>query len=188
MRLHLTCAPAQEKRSFVVTKRERCQAGGRRWHAPAIQPQAQIQITPLIDVLLVLLVLGALVGARSAVTGRANASASPTTDALQGVSLPIASRSDAARSVSVREDSVLIGLGLQGRLSWRGVPVTRDILARQLKEVLLHDSQAEVWLAIDQELPYADVLSWLAWLQAQQVTRLTLLSHAQPSARAAGKP
>jgi biopolymer transport protein ExbD len=152
------------------------------------QPPAQMQITPLIDVLLVLLVMGVLAWSASQASGHARVKASASSDALLGLTLPLRSGVDAASTLTPTEDRLWIGLGLQGRLSWGEAPVTRDILTRQLREALKHNRHAEVWLAVDQALPYADLLPWLEWLQAQQVTRLTLLHRAQPPASVTGKP
>lgn len=161
---------------------------GGAWPATAVPPLAQIQITPLIDVLLVLLVMGALAWAAQQAAGQSTAKVSTSPDPLQGLSLPLRSEADAAGPVTPTEDTLLLGIGPHGQLSWRGVPVTRDILQRQLQQALAQDARAEVWLAVDPALPYADMLSWLEWLQARHVTRLTLLSHSQPTASAAGKP
>ena len=151
-------------------------------------PQAQMQITPLVDVLLVLLVMGVMGWAASQASGPARAQASPASDAMLGLSLPLGGGVDAAAPLQPREGHLRIGLGLQGRLSWAGVPVTREILTRQLQEALARAPHAEVWLAVDQAVPYADLLTWLEWLQAQQVTRLTLLHRANPAAPVTGKP
>lgn len=151
-------------------------------------PPAQIQVTPLIDVLLVMLVLGVLAGSASQTGRQVSAQAASLPDTLSGLSLPLRSGVDASTPFTPSDDRLWIGLGLQGQLSWREVPVTRDILARQLHEALAHHRDAEVWLAVDQAVPYADLLSWLEWLQARQVTRLTLVRRAPPPALVGGKP
>jgi len=163
-------------------------SGERGLHVHRPVPLPQIQITPLIDVLLVLLVLGVLAGSAAQTGTPASAKSLSTTDALAGLSLPLRSGVDAAPMLTPADDRLWMGLGLQGRLSWREVPVTRDILARQLREALSHNRHAEVWLAVDQDVPYADLLPWLEWLQTQQVTRLTLLRRAAPPVPGSGKP
>lgn len=151
-------------------------------------PSAQIQITPLVDVLLVLLVLGMLAWEASRASGRTTARANAPMELLQGLSLPLRAGATAQQDVMLDDTSWLVGLGAHGQLSWRGVPVTRDILAQQLRQAREHDPAASVWLAVDEALPYADLMVWLEWLQAQQVSQLTLLSRAQSSAQGAGKP
>ena len=176
----------------IMPRRSPWRANGRLRRMPGTPPQVLIQITPLIDVLLVLLVLGMLAWSGSQATRHANeraaALARSTPELLQGLSLPLRHGTEVARSVILEEDGVRIGLGLQGRLTWREAPVTRDILTSQLRTALEQNPHAEVWLAVDQAMPYADLLPWLDWLQSQRVQRLTLLSRSQPSAAQTGKP
>jgi biopolymer transport protein ExbD len=172
--------------------RARFRPGAQVRHVPVTLPVAQIQITPLIDVLLVLLVLGVLAWTGSHAGrhagGRTPSQAVSSWDDLHGLTLPLRNGLDADRKITSPDDGIRIGLGLQGRLTWGGAPVTLDILTRQLHEALERRPHTEVWLSVDQALPYADVLPWLAWLQTQQVTHLTLLSRIQPAAPVTGKP
>lgn len=151
-------------------------------------PPAHIQITPLVDVLLVLLVLGVLAWAAGPTAKRATARSDASSDLLQGLSLPLRGTTQTQREVALGDKALLVGVGLHGQLSWRGVPVTREILAQQLREARERESHTDVWLAADEALPYADLMVWLEWLQGQQVSRLTLLSRVQPSAGVPGKP
>ncbi len=187
----MRAAPSAAPQKRAVPLGHEPRRGDGRWrHALTPMPpmpQAQIQITPLVDVLLVLLVMGVMAWAASQASGPARAHASDASDAMRGLSLPLGGGVDAAAPLKPREDPFRIGLGLQGRLSWADVPVTREILTRQLQEALARTPHAEVWLAVDQAVPYADLLPWLEWLQAQQVTRLTLLHRANPAAPVTGK-
>ena len=185
----MRAAPSAAPQKRAVPLGHEPRRGDGRWrHAMPPMPQAQIQITPLVDVLLVLLVMGVMAWAASQASGPARAHASDASDAMRGLSLPLGGGVDATAPLKPREDPLRIGLGLQGRLSWADVPVTREILTRQLQEALARTPHAEVWLAVDQAVPYADLLPWLEWLQAQQVTRLTLLHRANPAAPVTGKP
>lgn len=151
-------------------------------------PPAHIQITPLVDVLLVLLVLGMLAWATNRGSGRAAPRSPASTEFLQGLSLPFRAGAPAESGVVPDDASAIVGLGAHGQVSWRGVPVTRDILAQQLRQVREHGTNDDVWLAVDETLPYADLLVWLEWFQAQQVSRLTLLSRSHTAAPVPGKP
>jgi biopolymer transport protein ExbD len=156
-----------------------------------VPPPAQIQITPLIDVLLVLLVLGALAwlnGRAAHPMGRAQAKQPDLLQSLP-VTLPTAATPVQREEVVLTEQSALIGLRAGGQLSWQGRPVSTDILERQLQQALALDPQTPVWLAIDAATPYADVARWLDWLQARQVRQLSLLVSAPTqAARAAALP
>lgn len=162
-----------------------------RWRsrcAVPVHPQALIQVTPLIDVLLVLLVLGVLAWAGHRASGPGAQSAVSTAESIQGLTLPLQG--------PVQQDPVspgdapafMIGLGLHDQLSWQGVPVTRDMLLLRLREALEQQPQADVRLAVDQAVPYADLMPWLSWLQSQHVTRLTLLGRSSAAVAAPGKP
>jgi biopolymer transport protein ExbD len=156
-----------------------------------LSPPAQIQITPLIDVLLVLLVLGALMWAR----GRSSQAATAPAPFPQLSALPLtlpAQSAPAPASTAPTENDALIGLGTHGQLSWQGRPVTRDLLMRQLQAELARDPATPVWLAIDATTPYAEVVHWLDWLQARQVLHVNLLTtrpaSAMPAPEAPRKP
>ena len=150
--------------------------------------QPQIQVTPLVDVLLVLLVLGVLAWAGARVSGHVVPMGESAPERLSGLTLPFRNAADLPHQTGGGEQALLIGLGQHGQLTWRGTPVTRDILEQQLRQALEHDAQANVQLAVDEALPYADWLPWLEWLQARQVSRLTLLTRSPSSARMSGKP
>mgnify|MGYP000154943498 FL=1 len=147
--------------------------------------QAQIQITPLIDVLLVLLIMGTLawVSARAADRAAAAAAAASSPAPMSGssVSLPIKPGSSGTPDAVLTAQAALIGLDAQGRLSWQGRPVTPDLLMAQVDLALAQDPQTPVWLAIDAAASYADVVRWLDWLQSRQVRQLNLLT-ARPAA------
>ena len=167
-----------------VPRRHGRHAGPARYQAA----QPQIHVTPLVDVLLVLLILGMLAWAGHRVGGHVVPMGEPAPERLTGLALPFRNATDAQHQMGGDEQALLIGLGLHGQLSWRGTPVTRDILEQQLRLALDRDAQANVWLAVDEALPYADWLPWLEWLQARQVSRLTLLTRSPSPARMSGKP
>ena len=156
-------------------------------HAAGSMP-AHIQITPLMDVLLVLLVMGLLAWAGGRAREVVPHPATAELQALQGLTLPLRHAAGSPTLAQPSEAPWVLGVGLHGQLTWQGVPVTRDILERQLREVLARNPQAEVRLAVDEALTYADLLPWLEWLQSQPVAHLTLLSRTSLTPRVAGKP
>ena len=149
-------------------------------------PVPQLSVTPLVDVLLVLLVLGLL--AWTGATSHDHRAREPALEPVPGLSLPLRPHTGESAQTRWGERTALIGLGPHGRLNWRGTPVTRDMLEQQLSQVLAQDPQADVWLAADEALPYADLLPWLEWLQAQHVVRVTLLTRSLTPAQMSGKP
>ena len=155
--------------------------------AAMAQPMAQIQITPLLDVMLVLLVFGAACVVIRA-PGRQAGKAEPLVSEVQEMPLamPELPALTAVPAPAPGHDSPLIGLGLHGRLYWREQPVTPDILQQQLAQVLAERPMQSVLLAADAQLPYVELMHWLGWLQSQGVVQLSLLSrikaHASPPA------
>ena len=111
----------------------------------------QLSVTPLVDVLLVLLVLGLL--AWTGATSHDHRAREPALEPVPGLSLPLRPHTGESSQARWGERTALIGLGPHGRLSWRGTPVTRDMLEQQLSQVLAQDPQADVWLAADEALP-----------------------------------
>ena len=141
------------------------------------QPMAQIQITPLLDVMLVLLVFGAACAVMRP-SGGQTGKAEPLLSEVQELPLamPELPALTAVPAPTPSHDRLLIGLGLHGRLYWREQPVTPDILQQQLAQVLAERPAQTVLLAAEAQLPYAELMHWLGWLQAQGVVRLSLLS------------
>ncbi len=152
-------------------------------------PTAQIQITPLLDVLLVLLIFGAaFAGARTSASP--TAPTEPMARVMQDLplTLPALPALSAAQPPDPGDGQVLIGLGLHGRLFWREQPVTAEILQQQLQQALAERPLRRVVLAADAALPYADWAHWLVWLQARGVTQFSLLNLADPRAVAPASP
>lgn len=155
---------------------------------PGVSSTAHIQITPLMDVLLVLLVMGLLAWAGGRTHEVVPHPATNELQTLQGLTLPLRHATGSPSPTRPGDVPWVVGLGLHNQLTWQGLPVTQDILERQLREVLGRDPQAEVKLAVDEALTYADLLPWLEWLQSQPVAHLTLLSRTSLTPRVAGKP
>lgn len=143
---------------------------------------AQIQITPLVDVLLVLWVLGAM-----AMGGKA---ASPPTAAIPDVPAPRQAiplelpllTSSAASPLAGEDADPLIALAGHGRLFWHEQPVTSDILRQRLQAALAQRPQQSVQLAVDASVTYADLIRWLDWLQGQGASQIRLLTRSDAGA------
>lgn len=157
--------------------------------AAMVQPMAQIQITPLLDVLLVLLVFGAACAVIRPSGGQAGRAEHLVSDVQKmPLSMPELPAMTAVPVPASGEDRILIGLGLHGRLFWREQPVTPDILQQQLAQVLADRPSQTVLLAAEAQLPYAELMHWLGWLQAQGVVQLSLLSQINANARPPASP
>ena len=124
---------------------------------------AQINVVPLIDVMLVLLVVFMITA--------------PFINPGQ-VELPSVSKTSATPSlpleVMIKTDSQII---LRDRAADnREWPVTRDNLASEVKRILKARADQPVVISADKNVRYEEVMHAMSVLQAAQVTRIGLLA------------
>ncbi len=129
--------------------------------APA-RPFAEINVTPLVDVLLVLVVILIVTAPLLARAIRLDL------PAAAGVSAP----PPAAAVVDVSVDA-------QGRLFLDGQPASRDALAQRLAQVAGQDPQAEVLLRADRQVPYGRVVEVMGLAQAAGLARIGFVAEAK---------
>jgi biopolymer transport protein ExbD len=110
----------------------------------ASAPTAEINMVPLIDVMLVLLVIFIL-------------TAPLLTHAVK-LDLP---RVDAAPNV-LKPEKVEVALNAQGQRFWNGEPVDRAGLQQRLGQASQQQPQPELHLRADQAVPYREVALTLA--------------------------
>jgi len=121
------------------------------------QPLADINVTPLVDVMLVLLIIFMVTA--------------PMLAAGIKVNLPSAST---ARPLDNKEP-VIVVVAKDGSLSVGKDPVSRDELAAQVK-TRLGDSNGMVQLRGDRDAAYGDVVSVMDDLAADGITRIAIVS------------
>ena len=135
-------------------------------HKPA-RLMSDINVTPLVDVMLVLLVIFIL--------------AAPVMASRLALDLP---RADLPTTPDPSH-TVRLSRSLGSGWLWDGVAVTPDELSRRLTELAQRQPDTELQLLADQRLPYGEVLALMAQAQAAGLARVGFV--AQPS-NAVSKP
>ena len=122
---------------------------------PAQEPMSQINVTPLVDVMLVLLVIFILTA--------------PFLGSSLALDLP---RASAGAALAQAPQTVLLELDAQGRLVLAGQPVATDRLAQRLSELAAQRPDVELQLRADQAVPYGRVVEVLGWAHQAGIARI----------------
>ncbi|MDE2613831.1 MAG: biopolymer transporter ExbD [Burkholderiales bacterium] len=135
-------------------------AFGRLQPHPGATPMSDINMTPFIDVMLVLLVIFIV------------------TAPLIGSSLPLdLPRSDAA-GASQAPASVALAIDRDGRLYIGAQPIEPAQLVERVREAARRDPATEVQLRADRNVPYGRVAELIGWVQQAGLTRIGFVTEA----------
>ncbi len=129
-------------------------AFGRLERAAGTQPMSEINMTPLIDVMLVLLVIFMITA--------------PLMASSLKLDLP---KTDGARP-SDAPAVMAIGLNAQGQAFVGDVAVDKTQLVARIREAAQRNPQTEVHLRADQSVPYGRVAELIGWVQDGGLTRI----------------
>jgi len=132
----------------------------RRTEAP---PMSEINVTPLVDVMLVLLVIFMLTA--------------PLLTSAVRLELPSADASPAAASPT----PLTLALDAQGALFLNDRPMTTEQLRQRLQDAARLNPDTELQLRADQSLPYGKVVEVMALAQKAGLSRIGFV--AQPVSR-----
>jgi biopolymer transport protein TolR len=127
---------------------------------------AEINITPMVDVMLVLLIIF-MVAAPLMVTG-----------------VPIELPKTTAAKLGQSKKPMVVTLTADGKLQIRNDFVTRDALVGKLREIRAAEGDAVVYVRADKKNPYGEVMDLLGQVGESGFSRVSLLSQ-QPGAGAA---
>jgi biopolymer transport protein TolR len=133
---------------------------GRLERRAADKPMSEINMTPLIDVMLVLLVIFII--------------AAPLMTQRLPLELP---RSDAGAAGDAPA-FVALALDADGRLHHGDEPVTPEVLAQRLALAARANPQLEVQLRADQRVPYGRVAELIGIVQAAGLARIGFVTEA----------
>jgi biopolymer transport protein TolR len=131
------------------------------------RPMAEINITPMVDVMLVLLIIF-MVAAPLMVTG-----------------VPIELPKTTAAKLGQSKKPMVVTLTADGKLQIRNDFVTREALVDKLREIRATEGDTVVYVRADKKNPYGDVMDLLGQVGQSGFARVSLLSQ-QPPAGAAG--
>ena len=136
---------------------------GRLERGNAPQPLSEINVTPLVDVMLVLVVVLIVTAPLLATRLR--------------LDLP---RSEAA-STQASQEVVTLAVDAQGQLYWGEAPVTADVMGVRLQEVARLNPQTELQLRADATVPYGRVVEVLGWAQKAGLHRIGFVADPAPA-------
>ena len=135
-------------------------AFGRLERAPTSQPMSDINMTPLIDVMLVLLVIFIVTA--------------PFIGASLKLDLP---RTDAGRPNDAPA-FVAIAIDAQGRMFLGDEPATAEAIAARVRDAAARDPATEVQLRADQAVPYGRVAELIGLVQEAGLSRVGFVTEA----------
>ena len=135
-------------------------AFGRLQRSPASRPMSDINMTPLIDVMLVLLVIFIVTA--------------PLMSSSLKLDLP---RSEAAQP-SDAPAFVALAIDAEGRVFLADQPVADDELVQRVREAARGDPATEVQLRADRRVPYGRVAELIGAVQQAGLTRIGFVTEA----------
>ncbi|MFT3812697.1 MAG: biopolymer transporter ExbD [Acidovorax sp.] len=131
---------------------------GRLERTPGPRPMSEINITPLVDVMLVLVVIFILTA--------------PLLSSSLRLELP---RAEGVQPGTPAR-AVTVAVGKDGQAFLNGEAVDQDALARRLKEIAARQPDTEVQLRADTAVPYGRVAEVMGAAQAAGLMRLAFVA------------
>ena len=135
-------------------------AFGRLERRPGAQPMSDINMTPLIDVMLVLLVIFIITA--------------PLMTSSLKLDLPKAE----GGQPSSASQFLALAVDAQGQLFYGDEKVTRQVLLERARAAAVRDPELEVQLRADQAVPYGRVAELIGTLQEAGLTRIGFVTEA----------
>jgi biopolymer transport protein TolR len=138
---------------------------GRLERTPGPQPMSDINVTPLVDVMLVLVVIFIITA--------------PLLASAIRLDLP---KTDAAKVVEVPKFVTLV-VDKSGQTFLNDTALQLDELARQLAQTAGQNPDTEVQLRADEAVPYGKVVAVMGVAQKAGLNRIGFVAEAPPAAR-----
>ena len=122
------------------------------------QPMSQINVTPFVDVMLVLLVIFMITA--------------PMMQQGMQVNLP----KTEAKAMNVKDEPIIVTVDRNGRTFLDKAEVPQGQLKAKLAALFASKSKKEVFLKADRDVPYGDVIRTMAEIKGAGVERLGMLT------------
>jgi biopolymer transport protein ExbD len=135
-------------------------AFGRLERNPGSQPMSEINMTPLIDVMLVLLVIFII------------------TAPLIGTSLKLDLPSAEGSPPGDAPAFVALAIDAEGQLFLGEQPATAEQIVERVREAARRDPATEVQLRADRRVPYGRVAELIGWVQQGGLSRIGFVTEA----------
>lgn len=119
---------------------------------------SQINVTPLVDVMLVLLIIFMV-------------TAPMMQQGLQ-VNLP----KTQAKSLSADQETVVVSIDNRGRIFINNTEASHDDLISRLSEIFAARTKKEVFLKADKDVPYGEVVKTMAEIKGAGIERLGMMT------------
>ncbi len=119
---------------------------------------SQINVTPLVDVMLVLLVIFMVTA--------------PMMQQGVQVNLPKAE----TKALPAQEESVIVSIEKSGRVSINSTEISAGDLRAKLSDMFASRSKKEVFLKADRDVPYGEVVKTMAEIKGAGIERLGMVT------------
>ena len=127
------------------------------------RPMSEINMTPLIDVMLVLLVIFMITA--------------PLMTSSLKLDLPKAE----AGAPADEPTAITIAIDAQGRLYFGDQPISRETLEQRVRDAAHRQPPPDVQLRADRRVPYGEVAELIALLQQSGLTRIGFVVDPKPT-------
>lgn len=132
--------------------------------------KADINVTPLVDVMLVLLIIMMLIA--------------PMLQKGVDVKLPLASNS---ADKPETQDQTVVAITADKRMFLNGIPIREDDLRTQIEAVLENKKEKIVLIKADEDAPYGSIMSAMDRLREAQIENIGLVTERRVSREVGGQ-
>lgn len=146
--------------------------GGRRGRRGGYRPMAEINVTPLVDVMLVLLIVFMV------------------TAPLLTVAVPVDLPKAQAQSVKQDKEPLVVSVDARGNVYLQEARSELDVLVAKLKAVTGSNPDARIFVRGDRGVPYGRIMEVMGTINAAGFTKVALVAELptpEPSKKAKGK-